>query len=180
MDYRVFISIHLPDTEDLRCAIDDLKDIEGMRTSPPDQMHITLKFIGDVNENKIPKIKECVRKACEGVSPFRITLRGTGAFPNPRRPSVVWIGADPEDIMSGIARRIGDNLRCIGIGFDDKRFKSHITIGRCRDPVNIDEFLNRYSETEFMSFECSEVLVMRSVLGPRGAKHTVLERIELT
>ena len=81
--------------------------------------------------------------------------------------------------MAAIADRIGDNLRRAGIDFDGKPFKSHITVGRCRGPADLSGFFERFSGSDFTEFQCDEILVMRSVLGPSGAKHTVLRRIPL-
>ncbi len=174
---RVFISIPVPDTAPLKGILGDLKGTDGVRPSPENQMHLTMKFIGDVDDRKVPRIAEAVRKAVEGIPPFEIVLMGAGAFPNARNARVVWIGAEPADTLKRIADGIGENLS--GIRFDDKPFKSHMTVGRCVSTKDMSGFVSKYKGMEFTSFECGEVLVMRSELGPKGAKHTVLERIPL-
>ena len=178
-DIRVFISIEIPDKSSLDEPLAYLRSVRGVRTSPPEQIHITLRFIGDVDESKVDVIEDCVRRAVDGHGPFGITVSDAGAFPKRERPSVVWIGASPQQEMSDIAGAIGRNLRAAGIDFDSKPFKSHITVGRCRDPVDLSGFFDAFSDREFARFQCSEILVMRSVLGPKGAKHTVLRRIGL-
>lgn len=178
-DIRVFISIEIPDKSSLDEPLAYLRSVRGVRTSPPEQIHITLRFIGDVDESKVDVIEDCVRRAVDGHGPFGITVSDAGAFPKRERPSVVWIGASPQQELSDIAGAIGRNLRAAGIDFDSKPFKSHITVGRCRDPVDLSGFFDAFSDREFARFQCSEILVMRSVLGPKGAKHTVLKRIGL-
>lgn len=178
-DIRVFISVEIPDKSCLDAPLSELKAFNGVRTSPPEQIHITLRFIGDVDESKVDRIEDCVRRAAEGTEPFEVTVAGTGAFPNRGRPSVVWIGASPEKPLAGLADRIGANLKKAGIPFDSKPFKSHVTIGRCREKVDLDGFFDEFSDREFSRFTCSEILVMKSVLGPRGARHTVLRRVPL-
>ena len=178
-DIRVFISIGIPDKSALNGPLSDLRRVRGIRTSPPEQIHITLRFIGDVDESKVDEIEDCVCRAAEGVGPFEVVVSGAGAFPRRDRPSVVWIGASPQKEMASLADAIGRNLRAAGIGFDTKPFKSHITVGRCREPVDLSDFFSRYESVEFARFICGEVLVMRSVLGPLGAKHSVLRRIPL-
>lgn len=178
-DIRVFISIEIPDKASLDGPLSYLKGVKGVRTSPPEQIHITLRFIGDVDESRLDDIEGCIARAVEGVGPFTIRVSGAGAFPKRERPSVVWIGASPQKEMAAIAGRIGDNLRAAGIDFDSKPFKSHITVGRCRGPVDLCGFYDSFSDTEFTSFRCDEILIMRSVLGPAGAKHTVLRRVPL-
>ena len=178
-DIRVFVSIEIPDKTSLDGPLGYLRTVKGVRTTPPEQIHITLRFIGDVDESKVDVIEDCVRRAVDGHGPFGITVSGAGAFPKRERPSVVWIGASPQQELSDIAGAIGRNLRAAGIDFDSKPFKSHITVGRCRDPVDLSGFFDAFSDREFARFQCSEILVMRSVLGPKGAKHTVLRRIGL-
>lgn len=179
MMVRTFISIRIPDISSIEDTLKEVSAMENVRASPASQMHITLKFIGDVDEKRIPKVVESVRAACRGHRSFEISLSGTGCFPNPKRPSVVWIGASPEGKLSELSDAIGSRLSAAGIGFDDKPFKGHITIGRCKGPVDLDGFLRSHRDTEYTRFLCSEVLVMKSVLSPSGAKHSVLERIPL-
>lgn len=178
-DYRVFVSIPIPDHSCLEGPLSDLSGIRNVRTSKPEQVHITLRFIGDVDSSRVDDIEACVRDAVSGVDPFEIVVSGTGAFPNAKRPSVVWIGASPQDTMASVADRLGRNLSEAGIPFDGKPFKSHITVGRCKGPADLSGFFSRYGDTEFARFTCEEILVMRSVLGPSGAKHSVLRRVDL-
>lgn len=177
MKIRMFVSIPVKDPSALQPVLTDLKLTEGVRPSPVSQMHITVRFIGDIDDGKTKKVAACVRDAVKDIEPFTITIAGSGCFPNPKRPSVVWIGARPEDVLKGIADRLSINLKAASIQFDEKPFKSHITVGRCKGPANIDGFLTKYSGFEFESFLCDEILIMRSELGPNGAKHTVLERV---
>jgi len=179
MKIRMFLSIPVKDPSALQPVLTDLKLTDNVRPSPISQMHITVRFIGDIDDGKTKKVAKCVADAVRDIDPFTITIAGAGCFPSARRPSVVWIGAMPEDRLTTIADRISANLSSVGIDFDDKPFKSHITVGRCKGPAKVDGFLEKYSSKEFESFLCDEILVMRSELGPQGAKHTVLERIPL-
>ena len=174
---RVFISIQVPDTAPLRDILSDMKGTDGVRPSPESQMHLTMKFIGDVDDRKVPRIADAARKAVEGIPPFEISLRGAGAFPNVRSARVVWVGAEPAATLKRIADGIADNLS--GISFDDKPFKSHMTVGRCQYPKDVSSIVARYEDAEFTRFECREILVMRSELSRSGAKHSVLSRIPL-
>ncbi len=174
---RVFISIPVPDTAPLQGIMKDIRVMDGVKPSPENQMHLTMKFIGDVDDRKVPRIADAVTKAVEGIPPFEISLEGAGAFPNARDARVVWVGAKPADTLKRIADGIGENLS--GIKFDDKPFKSHMTIGRCSAKKDVSSLVSRYKDTEFMRFECAEVLVMRSELSRSGAKHSVLARVPL-
>ncbi len=175
---RVFVSVPVPDTPKMATLRSDLRTIDGIRVSPPEQTHITLRFIGDVDDSKVKRITESVRRAVEGVEPFEVVVSGTGAFPNDRRPSVVWMGLQPADVLAGIAERLGRELDSCNVRYDTKPFKAHVTVGRCRDGARMPGFFESH-DGEFCRFTCSEVLVMRSELGPKGARHTVLERVPL-
>lgn len=132
MMIRVFVAVHVPRTEAADGLRSDLK-AAGARTVPPDQTHITLSFIGDIDEKKVGRITECVRRAVDGFSPFEVSVSGTGAFPNESRPSVVWMGVEPAGLLRGIARNLDGALTAAGIGHDSKPFKAHVTVARCRD-----------------------------------------------
>jgi len=179
MKIRMFISVPVKDPSVLQPVLDAVDHIPNVRASPVSQMHMTMRFIGDIDDGKTKKVVRCIEQAVEGMDPFMITLKGSGCFPNKKRPSVLWIGAYPQDVLKGISDRIASNLKAANIQFDEKPFKSHITVGRCKGPVDTDAFLEVYKDTEFTSFSCDEILVMRSELGPKGAKHTVLEKVGL-
>jgi 2'-5' RNA ligase len=170
---RIFVSIPVKDVSGLKGAMDELSSVRNVRASPANQIHITLRFIGDIDERRIPDVVSAVEAACSGTKPFEVSLKGAGCFPDARRPSVVWVGAEPSETLSGIAGRLSKELDSRGIDYDRKPFKSHVTIGRCRGPADIGSFLGSHEDEEFIRFRCASVKVMRSVLGPGGAKHTV-------
>ncbi len=176
---RVFVSIPVKDKAAFRQISDDIGRLDNVRATPSGQIHITLQFIGDVDSSKVDKIAKCVERATAGVGPFAVTASGAGAFPDRKRPSVAWIGASPQDLMSSIAARLGKELDAAGIDHDRKPFKSHITVGRCRGPADLEPFFSKYGSGTVSEFLCDSILVMQSELGPGGAKHRVLRKIEL-
>lgn len=175
---RTFVSIPVPVTAEAESLRRDLR-IAGIRPSPPDLTHITLKFVGDIDQSKSDRLVRCVEQALSGIAPFELRIRGLGAFPNTGNPSIVWMGADPSDILSDLSERIGASLSTAGFGFDDKPFKAHVTVARCRDSKPSVQLFEKYADTQFSQFVCREVLVMKSVLGPSGAKHSVISRVPL-
>jgi len=179
MKIRMFISVPIKDKEPLKPILDDIKGLNNVRPSPLSQMHITMRFIGDIDDGKTKKVVKAVTDAVDGIEPFTIRIGGAGCFPKPQRPSVLWIGAEPSDILKKIADNIATNLKAVKISFDEKPFKSHITVGRCTGPMDPRPFIEKYSDSEIESFLCDEVLVMRSELSPQGAKHTILARVPI-
>lgn len=179
MKVRMFISVKAQGTASLDPLLTDIRLTDGVRAAPKDQLHITLKFIGDIDDRKLPKVERCVRSAVEGVGPFDVCLKDVGCFPNRKKPSVFWVGASPADVLTGMADRISANLAAENIQFDEKPFKSHLTVGRCKGPADLDGLFAKYAGKEFCTFRCSKVLIMRSELGPAGAKHTVMSEVPL-
>ncbi len=176
---RVFVSIPVPNTSGLDPLMRDLKGVRGVKPSPSKQMHITLKFIGDVPEESIDAIGGCVSESIAGISGGRITLRGVGAFPNQRAPRIVWTGVETDLPLTRISDDLGRRLGAEGIPFDPKPFKPHVTVARIEGRPDLSRIMRNYSATEFASFICPAVLVMRSDLSPEGASHTILKVCEL-
>lgn len=175
---RTFVSVPVRNTAAMDSLRTELRRA-GLRPSPPEQTHVTLRFIGDIRESKGKVVTSCVQRAVEGVEPFTLRVAGVGAFPKESRPSVVWMGAEPADVMNGIADRLGTELSKAGIQYDTKPFKAHVTVCRVRDgrvPASVFEG-NR--DTVFSEAPVTEVLVMRSELTPRGAIHSVVSRVPL-
>ena len=123
--------------------------------------------------------KCAARIAKVGIAPFGLRVSGIGAFPNEDRPSVVWLGAEPAGTLRTLADRLADELRREGIGFDAKPFKAHVTVARSRDGVVPRRIFDSHRDTVFSESLVREILVMRSDLGPGGAKHTVLASVPL-
>lgn len=179
MAVRTFVSIPVPVTEDILRASDDLKHIRGVRVTPAGQVHITLCFIGDIDEKTVPVVVECVSRSVSGVAPGTITLKGVGAFPDIRRPKVVWMGVETAVPLKSMTERLGKELQKEMVDFDGKPFKPHVTIGRIPEKADILLFIKDYEGKELGTFPCTSVKVMRSDLLPSGAKHTVLHSVEL-
>ena len=179
MIIRMFISIPINDTDSIVSVLDDIKQIRNVKASPISQLHITMRFIGDIDDGKTKKVVKAVEDAVEDIQPFSISIRGIGCFPNLKRPNVIWVGVKPEDVLKKMADRISVSLKSMNISFDEKPFKSHVTVGRCSGPADVAPLLEKYRDTEFTSFECDRILIMRSELSPKGAKHTILHTVNI-
>lgn len=176
---RVFVSIPVPDTGPLEEVLGDLRTVKGVKVSPASQLHITLRFIGDVDDRKVPRIQKALEDAVRGVEPFTISLSGAGTFPPKGNLRIVWIGLEPEGLLKDISQRLSENLKAANIKFDEKPFKGHVTVGRCNGPVDASGFLQRHGKEGFLEFQCSGIKIMRSELKPSGAVHSVLCEVKL-
>ena len=177
---RLFVSVEVSVSETMRSAISEIGSIRNVRPSREDQIHITLSFLGDTPSERIPGLVSNLRGTLSGTSSFGLSLKGVGAFPNVRRPRVVWIGIDDgRDELALLADRVREAVRKSRLRQDDKPFSPHVTVGRVQGPADVSETERKYRDTVFSEFTVGSVRLMRSVLGPSGAKHTVVEDIAL-
>ena len=178
---RCFISITLP--EEIKRG---MTAIQGrLRTSGadvswtrPEGMHLTLKFLGEVEEKGVPKIEAGLYRAANGIGAFSMRVSGVGTFPDIRRPRVVWIGLEEDgDSLIKLQENVERELGAIGFPGEKRGFTPHITLGRIRSNRNIEKLLNLINEekgVEVGGFGVSSVLLMRSELRPTGAVYTEL------
>ncbi len=142
-----------------------------------ENLHITLKFLGEIDAGTKDSIVPAVAAACRTISRFAIRLAGVGCFPGPRNPRVLWIGVkDGEQTLCHLAGVVDGALQGFGVT-EDKKFHAHLTIGRVRKPCNVDNIL----QADFQSdpFEIGAVTLFQSTLRPAGPVYDVLERFPL-
>ncbi len=176
---RVFISVKIPITDGIQDILSELKCVRNVRVVNPEQTHITLKFLGDTDLKKIPGLCENLRRSLSEISEFDIVMKGMGAFPNLKNPRVVWLGFDRSDELMRLAEVVENTLVSMKLDFDEKKFFPHMTVGRINGKADVEEIIKNNASTEFCRFRCSSVEIMKSVLGPNGAKHTVIDSIQL-
>jgi 2'-5' RNA ligase len=182
---RTFIAVELP--EKVKGEIEQLqapfkKTDTLVSWVKPKNIHVTLKFLGEVPEERIKEVLSATQKAVEGARKFTMSLKGTGAFPNLRRPRVIWIGAGSgEEELSLLAARIEEEMEKIGFPKEKRKFSAHFTVGRVKSPRNIEKLMELVSSSDFQTEEIqvSEVVVMKSQLDPGGAIYTPLRKIPL-
>jgi 2'-5' RNA ligase len=149
----------------------------------PGNLHVTLKFLGDLPRSRIPALVEAVRLACEGEARFEVTLRGAGAFPNIERARVLWVGmADGADRLAKLAEAIDQTTIDAGFPRADKAFRPHLTVGRARGSSagsGASRIISRNSDIELGIVGVEEVHVYSSKLTPSGPIYTSLAKIPL-
>ncbi len=179
MDVRTFISIPIPVNAELSELLNDLRKFPGIRIPHVKQMHITLKFIGNVNENKLNTIKECVERSISNIKGSSVELKGFGSFPENKDPKVIWVGIKTDLPLKKISDSIGKELDNFKIDYDDKPFKPHMTVGRINEHTDISEILSKYEDKSFYTVNCNSIKIMKSEFLSTGTKHTVLFSIDL-
>jgi 2'-5' RNA ligase len=181
--FRGFIAIEIPAASsiiNLEQAIS--KTGADVKLVEPENIHLTLKFLGDTEENQIDAIEQILKESVVGATPFSLTLRGTGVFPNERYLKVLWIGIVDGDILTRIARSLDEKLLLLGFAKDQRGFSAHLTIGRVRTAKNKDQLLtviNKYKDEEFLTHTVTAVTLKKSELTPKGPIYTTLREIPL-
>lgn len=154
----------------------------AVRWIPAENLHLTLKFLGNVEEAQVASIRSVLREALAGTAGFPVTAGGLGVFPDARRPRVLWVGLAGRELVR-IAGRVERALEPLGVERATTQFRPHATIGRWRRPeatnVDLREKLARWRDHEFGTFRIDEVMLFRSVLQPAGAVYTALEAFPL-
>ncbi|HYG77846.1 MAG TPA: RNA 2',3'-cyclic phosphodiesterase [Planctomycetota bacterium] len=184
---RTFIAIY-PDTRvrsELQRLQSELKLGEAVRWVRPDQLHLTLKFLGSIAAESIAPLEASLRRGCSTLKPFTLRLEAVGAFPNQRKPKIIWagLGGDLTELKELQARI---DYECITLtGQEPERdFAPHLTLGRTRESHyrklrELGETLSKTKVVPSGEWTVRELFLMRSDLSPKGAMHSVLATIKL-
>ena len=159
--------------------------IHGVRAIRPEGVHLTLRFLGDVDQDDIPQVIAAIRAAASRSHPFDLNLSDVGGFPNAGSARVLWAGvAGDTTSLSELRECVEDELSGVGFRRDRRRFNPHITLARLRDGVkNPDR--RRVVETAStvghnrVCFAVDAVTLFHSTLHPEGSIHTPLCRVKL-
>jgi len=167
---RLFIAIELPD-EIKRSLSSMCQEIPDARWVGGPEIHLTLRFIGDVLPQTFAQIKK--ELATVSFAPFPLTLKGVGHFPPHGHPRVLWIGLEPCSALVTLQQQIEAALAKVGIAAEERPFSPHITLARLKEhaAAAVAQFEARHHDLSFPPFTASEFILFSSVLTPRGAIH---------
>ncbi|MEN3325646.1 MAG: 2,3-cyclic 3-phosphodiesterase [Acidobacteriota bacterium] len=186
-EWRVFCAVELPDV--VRARLED--HISRLRKEVPDaaaswsrveNIHLTLKFFGNVEVKRIEKISAAAKRVAKQFATFQIGVGGTGVFPRASRPQVLWIGvSDPSAQLSALQEKFENVCAAVVFAKEDRAYRPHLTIARLRKPeaarALADAHLQRTFET--VEVKLKELVVFRSELSPKGSKYTVISAADL-
>ena len=184
---RTFIAVETP--PEVRAAAAGLTDRlrRGWRASevrwvPPENLHLTLRFLGETEESGVAPLTAALDGVTAGTPPCQLTLGPLGAFPDVRRPRVLWLGLKGAGTaaLRSLQRRIEERVTGLGWEREGRPFSPHLTLGRVRPGRAADpgEGWTRAAVPE-LAFRVEEVVLMRSDLRPDGARYSVLHRAPL-
>ncbi len=178
---RVFLAVDLNDEQRKelnRCQILLSAKLSNIKWVPKDNLHITLKFLGELKPVEIEKIISCIKNPAKNIPAFQIEPGYLGAFPTIKRPRIIWAGLKKgHDEMVNLNRVIEENLSELGFEKDHKPFSPHITLGRFRQPP-ADKITVKAIET-FPPLNpakkiVGEISIYQSILKPEGPQYKPL------
>jgi 2'-5' RNA ligase len=173
---RTFLALVPSEAEQARLAdaAAGLRDAGfPVRWVPAGNVHLTLKFLGEVSEERVREVCSAVDGAAAGVGPFKMAVGRFGAFPSLRRPQVIWVGVELDSTLGSLQESVEEALASLGFPREERRFRPHMTLGRARKRVSPNEFRgldDLVSRMEYHdAFRIRSVDVMSSRLMPQGA-----------
>jgi len=169
---RIYVALDLPET-----VVDQVErlcvGLPDVRWADPDDLHITLRFIGEVDEPTYEEVGEALAHVT--AAPFELQLQGIGHFPPRGEPTTLWIGVAPSEGLQQLKRRVDRQLASLGIAPETRKFAPHLTIARLRGPLpesRLGAFLKRLSLYRSEPFTVNGFTLYSSFLRSDGAIHT--------
>lgn len=182
MKMRAFIALELsPKLQPpLRKVIRQLNEMgSAIKSVNPDQLHLTLKFLGDINSDLVPEICKRLEGIASKNEPLNITLERLGLFPHIKRPLVIWAGVDldHDQLLSQLAGSIDQSLLEIGFEKEERPFHPHVTLARIKrkPPESFFELIEAKGLENWGEYSCTEIHLIQSELSPSGSIYTKLE-----
>ena len=182
--WRVFCAVALPEEVRDRAAT----HIQTLREAAPkaraswprvESLHITLKFLGELEAARVNSLSQAARRAAKDFQNFELAIEGAGAFPPRGMPRVLWLGVkDDSGKLTMLQQRLEEECAAAGFARETRPFHPHLTIARLRAPANSQNLAALHQEIGFerAAFNVSELLVMRSELGPGGSRFTEISQ----
>lgn len=179
---RVFVAVELPlSVRELVAERARLlrEEFPRVRASweRAEKMHITLKFLGEVDEARLTKVQNAITQEAKDFQPFEISIEGAGAFPPRGVPRILWFGAkDESESLSGLQRKLENEFARIGFKKENRKFHPHITLARVRTPDGVRDLREKHEQLDFHSdaFMVNEIILIKSELSPSGSHYTKL------
>ena len=164
-----------------------IRTLRGVRIQwlRPEAIHLTLKFLGDIDEATLPDLERALAAVMRGMPRFSVQVGGVGAFPDERAPRVLWVGlTDPEQALARLARTVETALEPLGFLREGRPFSPHLTMARIKDrPREVGVALGRLNLQEQITplgpLSVNGLSFMKSELKPTGAEYTRLFEIPL-
>jgi RNA 2',3'-cyclic 3'-phosphodiesterase len=162
---RLFVALEIPD--DVKDELVALPADKGARRTKRDQLHLTLRFIGDVEQAQFAAIKNALAEV--KAAPLEMQFRGVGQFPPRKQARVLWVGIAPNPALDTMQKAIETKLRGTGLTAADYPFNAHITLARIDPPQDVSRFLEMHQAFESRVMRVEQFMLFSSVLSPQGS-----------
>ena len=182
---RLFVAVSISDQS--RNAVSNLiqnfKSVSpGVRWVKPENLHLTLKFLGNVEESKLSSLKNALDSSVSDLRLFQFDLTNLGCFPNIKRPRVLWIGIEDESKqIVRLHENIEEQFFKVDFPKEKRRLQPHLTVARVKDSRNSNSVLSEFQNYNFgrHTIEVADVLLMKSDLRQSGAIYTCLHKAKI-
>lgn len=186
---RLFVALEIPAAvrDNLAALLKDLRDLSRQlgdrrgRWVRPENLHVTLKFIGEAADTKLEGIRDALAKI-RSDAPVDLQFRGLGYFPNEKHPRVLWVGLNASSNLALLAGDIDRALEAQGVAPEKRAFAPHVTLARFEPPglhEKLGAAIQKNSQREFGSFQARDFHLIESKLRPSGAEYTTLASFPL-
>jgi RNA 2',3'-cyclic 3'-phosphodiesterase len=156
--------------------------ISGIRWTPRSNCHLTLKFLGDIDERQIEPVGQVLERELSLFPRFTINAKGLGVFPDAKRPRVLWVGVEGKP-LAALAEKVEKSLASLGFAQENRKFTPHLTIGRWRQfkrsNKDLTDALAKWQDRDFNGSTVHELVLFQSILGPSGAEYRRLKAVRL-
>lgn len=181
MKFRAFIAVEVEGNQQVRELAESLRRTKApLKMVSLDNIHLTLKFLGDIEEETVPDIEKILVSAAQGVRQFELELHGVGVFPNLGHINVVWIGVYGADALKGVAEYIDEKLVEFGFEKEARGFTPHMTIARVKGGRNLDRLqmlVKENASTDFGKQRIEKLYLKKSVLTPKGPIYSTVSEV---
>ncbi|OQB74921.1 MAG: 2',5' RNA ligase family [candidate division TA06 bacterium ADurb.Bin131] len=182
---RVFVGIKITSSimEKLKEVLSFLQEYRNqIRTVRPENLHITLKFLGNITHNMYSQFSENLQNSITEFSPFEVAIEGIGFFPSKNRARIIWVGIKKNNPLENLYKIVEDSAEKINILPDNKKFHGHITVGRIKTDIHpnlINAIEEKFKERNWENMRVENITIFESILHPDGPKYKELKTMTL-
>lgn len=182
---RLFIGVKINPHPALTELLSDIRNLlrnESIRWSNPENIHVTLAFLGDTDEKMVRPLGTKLIEKCGNSGTFSFILQGIGLFKSLRDPRVIWAGISGAEKLISLNRLVTSALEELDLLVEERPFSPHLTLGRVKsvkNPQILKDIISKYKETGIQEVNVNEIILFESLLKPSGPVYLPLQRISL-
>lgn len=181
MKSRIFVALNVPDEakNKLFNIVYQLHPDKNLNWEKKEKIHLTLKFVGDIDDELLPEIKNDL-KFLQEYETQKLQITGFGFFFRFKEPKILWAGLKFSNELKLIAKRLDDYFTKFGIEKENREFKPHLTLMRIKNNPG-DSFINKFKNSKFepIDFQCDSISLIKSELNPSGSVYTEIKKYKL-